>query len=187
MVWFRNSIADSCSNLKRSRTELLASINSPTCKGRLLSARKLRTCSTGRLSSNTRKSVCFSSVICLPCLSVTVNTTFTSLEPILNLVISSSTGLSELGGASVFGAATFGGSAACVAGFWAAGVSGAGAGVWACGAGVGLAAGGEDDVGGANGSGVEGKGDCASAPTAHSVSSRSPAKLVRGLVPSDLI
>ena len=37
MIWFRNSIAASCSNLKRSRTELLASISSPTRSGRLVS------------------------------------------------------------------------------------------------------------------------------------------------------
>jgi len=34
IVWFRNSIADSCSNLNRSRTELLASTSNPTCKGK---------------------------------------------------------------------------------------------------------------------------------------------------------
>src|SRR5579863_7322509 len=114
MVWFRNSTADSCSNLKRSRTELLASISSPTSRGKLVSARKLRICSTGRLSSRTWKSVCFNSVICLPCLSVTLNTTFTSLEPILNLVISSSMDVSEIDelafAGSVCGESVFGGS-----------------------------------------------------------------------------
>src|ERR1039458_4256042 len=47
MVWFRNSMADSCSNLNRSRTELLASISRPTWSGRLVSARKLRITSGG--------------------------------------------------------------------------------------------------------------------------------------------
>ncbi len=79
MVWFRNSIADSCSNLKRSRTELLASMSNATCNGRLVSAWKLRSSAGGLLSSTNLKSSCFKSVMCLPCLSVTVNTTLTSL------------------------------------------------------------------------------------------------------------
>ncbi len=79
MVWFRNSMADSCSNLNRSRTELLASISRPTWSGRLVSAWKLRIISGGLLSSRTRKSFCLRSVMRRPCLSVTVNTTFTSL------------------------------------------------------------------------------------------------------------
>src|ERR1700733_14460862 len=74
-------MADSCSNLKRSRTELLASISKPTCSGKFVSAWKLRISVAGLLSSTMRKSACFRSVTRLPCLSVTVNTTLTSLVP----------------------------------------------------------------------------------------------------------
>ena len=42
MIWLRNSMAASCSNLKRSRIELLASISRPTRSGRLVSLRKER-------------------------------------------------------------------------------------------------------------------------------------------------
>src|ERR1700757_4450722 len=76
-------MADSCSNLKRSRTELLASMSNPTCSGRLVSAWKLRICSGGLLSSTTRKSACFRSVMRRPFLSVTVKTTLTSSVPVL--------------------------------------------------------------------------------------------------------
>src|SRR5437867_1631715 len=58
-VWFRNSMADSCSNLKRSRTELLASTRSPTCSGRSVSLWKLRISAAGLLSSTTLKSLFF--------------------------------------------------------------------------------------------------------------------------------
>ena len=43
-------MAASCSNLKRSRTELLASISNPTCKGKSVSLRKLRSSAGIRLS-----------------------------------------------------------------------------------------------------------------------------------------
>src|SRR5580658_10488030 len=76
-------MADSCSNLKRSRTELLASISKPTCSGKFASARKLRISTAGLRSSTMWKSFCFKSVTRLPCLSVTVKTTFTSLIPTL--------------------------------------------------------------------------------------------------------
>src|ERR1700688_4930092 len=76
-------MAASCSNFKRSRTELLASISKPTCSGRFASARKLRISAAGLLSSIIRKSFWLRSMMRLPCLSVTVNTTFTSLVPIL--------------------------------------------------------------------------------------------------------
>ena len=48
-------MADSCSNLNRSRTELLASMSKPTCSGRLVSAWKLRISCGGLLSSTMLK------------------------------------------------------------------------------------------------------------------------------------
>ena len=51
MIWLRNSMAASCSNLKRSRTELLASMSRPTRSGRLVSRLNERTLSAGLLLS----------------------------------------------------------------------------------------------------------------------------------------
>src|ERR1019366_6665114 len=75
---FRNSMAASCSNLKRSRTELLASMSNPTRSGRLVSLLKERTLSAGLASSKTLKSFCVRSFTKWPRLSVTVKTTLTS-------------------------------------------------------------------------------------------------------------
>src|SRR5579883_3441596 len=79
MIWFRNSIADSCSKRKRSRTELLASISKPTRSGRLVSRLKDSMLSAGLLSSITRKSFSVRSLTKRSRLSVTVKTTLTSL------------------------------------------------------------------------------------------------------------
>src|ERR1039458_3692630 len=71
-------MAASCSNLKRSRTELLASMSNPTRSGRLVSLLKERTLSAGLASSKTLKSFCVRSFTKWPRLSVTVKTTLTS-------------------------------------------------------------------------------------------------------------
>src|SRR5437016_4644898 len=89
MVWFRNSMADSCSNLNRSRTELLASTRSPTWSGRSVWLRKSFTSSAGLESSMTLKSSFLRSFTYRPCLSVTVKTTFTSLT-VLRIVATDS-------------------------------------------------------------------------------------------------
>src|ERR1700676_2492890 len=114
MVWFRNSMADSCSNLNRSRTELLASISSPTCSGRFASAWKLRISWGGLLSSSTRKSACFRSVMRRPCLSVTVKTTFTSLV-VARMVVTGSTSPAAFGSAAFCPCAAAGGLAGAFA------------------------------------------------------------------------
>src|ERR1019366_908480 len=95
MIWFRNSMAASCSNLKRSRTELLASISSPTRSGRFVSLLKERTLSAGLLSSKTLKSFCVRSFTKWPRLSVTVKTTLTSSTR-LRMTVRVSSGLSAL-------------------------------------------------------------------------------------------
>src|SRR5664280_990866 len=71
-------MAASCSNLKRSRTELLASMSNPTRSGRLVSRLNERTFSAGLASSKTLKSFCVRSFTKWPRLSVTVKTTLTS-------------------------------------------------------------------------------------------------------------
>src|SRR5664280_2286655 len=71
-------MAASCSNLKRSRTELLASMSNPTRSGRLVSRLNERTLSAGLASSKTLKSFCVRSFTKWPRLSVTVKTTLTS-------------------------------------------------------------------------------------------------------------
>src|SRR5262249_21739314 len=78
------------SNLKRSRTELLASTNNPTWSGRLVSLWKLLM-DAGRLSSTTWKSSRLRSFIWRPCLSVTVKTMCTSLTFLRMVVPSGST------------------------------------------------------------------------------------------------
>ena len=55
-------------------------MSKPTCRGKLVSAWKLRISAAGLLSSIKWKSACFRSVTRLPVLSVTVNTTFTSID-----------------------------------------------------------------------------------------------------------
>src|ERR1700757_1927616 len=133
MVWFRNSMADSCSNLNRSRTELLASTRSPTWRGRSVWLRKSFTSSAGLESSMTLKSSFLRSFTYRPCLSVTVKTTFTSLT-VLRIVATDSSSevddcwplarvvlglsLGAAGGAVVWGAA--------LAVLWAATETGAG-------------------------------------------------------------
>src|SRR5450759_285907 len=90
MIWFRNSTAASCSNLKRSRTELLASMSNPTRSGRLVCRLNERMLSAGLLSSKTLKSFCVRSFTKWPRLSVTVKTTLTSSTRLRMTVISSS-------------------------------------------------------------------------------------------------
>src|SRR5664280_3131866 len=93
MIWFRNSMAASCSNLKRSRTELLASMSNPTRSGRLVCRLNERTLSAGLLSSKTLKSFCVRSFTKWPRLSVTVKTTLTSSTR-LRMTVRVSSGLS---------------------------------------------------------------------------------------------
>src|ERR1039457_4393778 len=83
-------MAASCSNLKRSRTELLASKSNPTRSGRVVSLLKERTLSAGLASSKTLKSFCVRSFTKWPRLSVTVKTTLTSSTRLRMTVISSS-------------------------------------------------------------------------------------------------
>src|ERR1035438_1297484 len=83
-------MAASCSNLKRSRTELLASMSNPTRSCRLVCRLNERTLSAGLLSSKTLKSFCVRSFTKWPRLSVTVKTTLTSSTRFRMTVISSS-------------------------------------------------------------------------------------------------
>src|ERR1035437_163427 len=94
MIWFRNSMAASCSNLKRSRTELLASMSNPTRSGRFVSLPKKRTLA-GLPSSRTLKSFCVRSFTKWPRLSVTVKTTLTSSTG-FRMTVRFSSGLSPL-------------------------------------------------------------------------------------------
>src|ERR1035437_10097162 len=89
-IWFRNSMAASCSNLKRSRTELLASMSNPTRSGRLVCRLKEGMVSAGLVSSKNFKLVCVRSFTKVPRLSVTVKTTLTSSTRLRMTVISSS-------------------------------------------------------------------------------------------------
>src|SRR5271157_836470 len=195
-------MADSCSNLNRSRTELLASISSPTCKGRLVSAWKLRISSGGLLSSITRKSLCFISVTRLPCLSVTVNTTLTSLVGTTMVRTRSSLGAAASPGFGVSSAAGLAGAAlagaelaeggfedeladglAGVVADGAAGVAGAELGAaWPAGSCCCCWEG--DEAAGSGGAGAG--ADCAAALTAKSTSTASPTILPSTLVPKIL-
>src|SRR6476646_10119760 len=85
MIWWRNSIAASCSKRKRSRMELLASISNPTRNGRSVSAEKFMICLGGLLLSRNLNWFSFRSLMNLLCLSLTVKITFTSSERLWNV------------------------------------------------------------------------------------------------------
>src|SRR5271165_4499997 len=95
-------MAASCSNLKRSRTELLASMSSPTRRGKLVSRLK-NSMLAGLLSSITRKSFCVRSFTKCSRLSVTVKTTLTSSTR-LRMTVSESSPAEPLVAAAPWGA-----------------------------------------------------------------------------------
>src|SRR5258708_7851763 len=104
MILCRNSIAASCSKRKRSRIELLASINNPTRNGRSVSAEKFMICLGGLLLSRNLNWFSFRSLMNLLCLSVTVKMTFTSSERLWNVCTGRVSSGAELGdpGATAF-------------------------------------------------------------------------------------
>ncbi|SPF35339.1 hypothetical protein SBA4_1640003 [Candidatus Sulfopaludibacter sp. SbA4] len=93
----RNSLAASCSNLKRSRMLLLVSIRTASRRGRSLSALNSMIGWT-RLFSITSKSALLRSVTKRPFLSVTVNSMFTRVTSTMMRLLSSACSTVGLGG-----------------------------------------------------------------------------------------
>src|SRR5258707_4147498 len=168
MMAFRNSIAASCSNLKRSRTELLASTSSATCSGRSVWLLKLRILVTCFVSSRIRMSSLFRSLMKWPCLSVAVKTMLTSLTRVMIV----EAGSKSSGGASCWVPAVPEGTeleGVCVA---AGGGSVTGTAAGAADGAVVAGGGGACFLGIATAEGAEGNSVCV-CPTAHEVTAQS--------------